>query len=83
MEWSPQSSCAPPRGFDRAPTVLDEEVWRTYKSSIRQNDESQRVKRVAVFLVVSFACSSDTFAVLRPLFAIKPEPPFAKADGKQ
>jgi hypothetical protein len=33
------------------------------------------MKRAAVFLVVSFACLSQTFAVLRPLFPIKPEPP--------
>ena len=33
------------------------------------------MKRAAVFLVVSFACLSQTFAVLRPLFPAKPEPP--------
>jgi hypothetical protein len=33
------------------------------------------MKRAAVFLVVSFACLSQTFAVLRPLFPSKPEPP--------
>ena len=48
-----------------------------------KNDESKRVKCVAVFLVVSFVCLSHTFAVFRPLFPIKPEPPFAKAEGKQ
>jgi hypothetical protein len=41
------------------------------------------VKCVAVFLVVSFACLSHAFAVLRPLFPIKPEPPFAETDGNQ
>ncbi len=41
------------------------------------------VKCIAMFLIVSFACSSHTFAVLRPLFPIKPEPPFANTDRKQ
>ena len=41
------------------------------------------VKSVAMFLIVSFACLSQTLAVLRPLFPIKPEPPFANTDGKQ
>jgi hypothetical protein len=41
------------------------------------------VKSVATFLIVSFACLSQTLAVLRPLFPIKPEPPFANKDGKQ
>jgi hypothetical protein len=45
--------------------------------------KANAVKCVAMFLVVSVACLSQTFAVLRPLFPIKPEPPLARADGKQ
>jgi hypothetical protein len=41
------------------------------------------VKSIAMFLIVSFACLSQTLAVLRPLFPIKPVPPFANIDGKQ
>ena len=41
------------------------------------------VKTVTVFLVVSVACLSHTFAVLRPLFPIKPEPPFANTDRQK
>jgi hypothetical protein len=41
------------------------------------------VKYVAMFLIVSFACLSHTFAVLQPLFPIKPAPPFANTDRKQ
>jgi len=42
-----------------------------------------KVKCATVFVVVSFACLSHTFAVLRPLFPIKPEPPFANTDHKR
>jgi hypothetical protein len=45
--------------------------------------KANAVKCVAIFLVVSIACLSQTFAVLRPLFPIKPAPPFANADAKQ
>jgi hypothetical protein len=41
------------------------------------------VKYIAIFVIVSFACLSQTFAVLRPLFPIKPEPPFPSTDRKQ
>jgi hypothetical protein len=41
------------------------------------------VKCVEMFLIVSFACLSHTFAVLRPMFQIKPEPPSANIDHKQ
>jgi hypothetical protein len=41
------------------------------------------MKCVAMFLIVSFGCLSHAFAVLRPLFPIKAEPPFAIADHKQ
>jgi hypothetical protein len=41
------------------------------------------VKCIAMFLAVSFACLSHTFAVLRPLFPIKPEAPLANTDRKQ
>jgi hypothetical protein len=44
-----------------------------------EEGESKRVKCIAMLLVVSFACLSHTFAVLRPLFPMKPEPPFAKS----
>ena len=40
------------------------------------------IKCVAMFLIVSFAWLSHTFAVLGQLFPIKPEPPFANADRK-
>jgi hypothetical protein len=40
--------------------------------------KASAVKCVAIFLVVSLACLSHTFAVLRPLFPIKPEPPLQK-----
>jgi hypothetical protein len=35
------------------------------------------MKCAAVFLLVSIACLSQTFAVLRPLFPAKPAPPFS------
>jgi hypothetical protein len=35
------------------------------------------MKCAAVFLLVSIACVSQTFAVLRPLFPAKPAPPFS------
>jgi len=41
------------------------------------------VKPLAMFLIVSFACLSHALAVLRPLFPIKPEPPFANTNAKQ
>ena len=41
------------------------------------------VKCLILFVVVSFACLSHTFAVLRPLFPIKPQPPFTNTDRKQ
>ena len=42
-----------------------------------------KVKRLILFLIVSLACLSHTFAVLRPLFPIKTDPPLANADRKQ
>jgi hypothetical protein len=45
--------------------------------------KANAVKCVAMFLVVSVACLWNAFAVLRPLYPIKPEPPFAIADAKQ
>ena len=43
--------------------------------SPEKNDESKRVKCVAVFLVVSFCVLIAHIRRLRPLFPIKPEPP--------
>jgi len=34
------------------------------------------MKRAAVSMLVSLALASQAFAVLRPLFPMKPEPPF-------
>ncbi len=34
------------------------------------------MKSAAVFVIVSFALVLESFAVLRPRFPIKPEPPF-------
>jgi len=34
------------------------------------------MKCAAVFIFVSLALALQTFAVLRPLFPVKPEPPF-------
>jgi hypothetical protein len=45
--------------------------------------KASAVKYLAMFLVVSFGCVSHTFAVLRPLFPSKPEPPTAMTDRKQ
>jgi hypothetical protein len=41
------------------------------------------VKSVAMFSDGFFFVLSHTFAVLRPLFPVKPEPPFANTDRKQ
>jgi hypothetical protein len=45
--------------------------------------KASAVKYIAMFLVVSSASLSQAFAVLRPLFPIKPEPPFAMAGSNQ
>jgi hypothetical protein len=34
------------------------------------------MKSAAAFILVSFALSSQAFAVLRPLFPVKPAPPY-------
>jgi hypothetical protein len=71
-------------GAHGSQTFFGNIFWNFAPRFPEKNDESKHsMKCIAMLLVVSFACLSQTFAVLRPLFPIKPEPPFAKTDGKQ
>ena len=67
-----------------APLASFRNILRNFAARFPENNmKANPVKSVAMFLIVSFACLSQTLAVLRPLFPIKPEPPFANTNGKQ